>query len=228
MCIRDSLMNVPAAGNYNLRINASKGIDNSGLLTVSEENGGGFSEIGTVTVVQSQWDDYNPYETLITFTNAGLQTLRFDFSGGMNISEFQLTPITGNTPPIVQILTPNDGLTAEEGSAIDFTATALDTQDGDIVASLIWNSDIDGDFGTGGTVNTSALSLGTHTITTTATDNDPTAPLTGSASITVSINQTAPACDVRFRVNAGGALFANTTGCLLYTSPSPRDRTRSR
>ena len=205
------LIDVTAAGVYNLRIKASKGSGDSGVLMISEENSGSFSPVGTVTVAQTGWGSYNNYTTPVTFTNTGLQSLRFDFTGGTNISEFELTPITDNTPPIVDILTPIDGLALEQGAAIDFTATAVDTQDGDVVANLVWNSDIDGDFGTGANVTTSVLSIGTHTITATATDND-TSPLTGSASITVSVNQTAPACNVRFRVNAGGALSANSTG----------------
>lgn len=207
------LIDVPSSGNYELRVNASKGTNGGGnptTLTISEDLDG-FSPIGTISIPITGWNPFVSYTVPVIFTNAGVQKLRFDFGGTMNIQEFELTPSTSNTPPIVDILNPIDGLNVEQGVAINFTATADDTQDGDVAASLIWNSDIDGDFGTGATVNTSALSTGTHTITATATDSD-TTPLTGSASIAVSINQTAPACDVRFRVNAGGSLFANSTG----------------
>ncbi|SDE79765.1 Por secretion system C-terminal sorting domain-containing protein [Pricia antarctica] len=207
------LINVPSAGTYELRVNASKGSNGGGnptTLTISEDIDG-FSPIGTLSIPNTGWTPYVNYTVPVIFTNAGVQKLRFDFGGTMNIQEFELTPSTSNTPPIVEILTPNDGLNVEQGVAINFTATADDTQDGDVAASLVWNSDIDGDFGTGSNVNTSALSIGTHTITATVTDSD-TTPLTGSASITVSIIQTAPACDVRFRVNAGGSLLANSTG----------------
>ncbi len=207
------LINVPSSGDYDVRFNSANGSGANGSSTDIElfEEGNAIP-IGTITVPKTIWTDYNNYTKTVTFASSGVQMLRLAFNGGVNTTEFQFTPSTSNTAPIVTIDTPSDGLTVDQGSAIKFTATAEDTQDSDVAASLVWNSDIDGDFGTGANVNTSALSTGTHTITATATDNDPTVPLTGSASITVSINQTAPACDVRFRVNAGGAMFASSTG----------------
>ena len=54
-----------------------------------------------------------------------------------------------------------------EGDSVTFTATATDTEDGDLAASLTWTSDLDGAIGSGGTFNTTALTVGTHIITVT-------------------------------------------------------------
>jgi protocatechuate 3,4-dioxygenase beta subunit len=75
-----------------------------------------------------------------------------------------------NTPPTVSITTPSDGATYASGATIDFAGTASDVEDGDVTASLVWTSDIDGQIGAGGSFS-AALSDGVHTITATATDS---------------------------------------------------------
>src|SRR5207253_1348610 len=73
--------------------------------------------------------------------------------------------------PAVTILLPqvNDGFLS--GNAVTFYATATDRIDGDVAASLVWTSDLDGQLGTGTTFTTSSLSVGTHTITAKATNS---------------------------------------------------------
>jgi hypothetical protein len=90
----------------------------------------------------------------------------------------------GNTPPVVTITDPPDGSTYFEGDPVTFVGTAIDAEDGDISSSISWSSDLDGALGTGATITTSTLSLGTHTITASATDSG---SLTGTDSITVTI-----------------------------------------
>ena len=54
-----------------------------------------------------------------------------------------------------------------------FTGTGTDPEDGALSgASLVWTSDLDGQFGTSGSVTTSGLSIGVHTITLTVTDSN--------------------------------------------------------
>ena len=74
--------------------------------------------------------------------------------------------------PVVSISLPADGGSASPLAPVDFAATALDTEDGDVSASLVWTSDLDGSIGSGGAFTTSALSPGVHTITATAIDGD--------------------------------------------------------
>ncbi len=74
--------------------------------------------------------------------------------------------------PEVAITGPADGSTSVSGDSVVFTGTATDPEDGDLSAGLSWTSSLDGAIGTGASFATSALSLGTHTITASATDID--------------------------------------------------------
>jgi hypothetical protein len=89
-----------------------------------------------------------------------------------------------NTPPEVTITAPENGSEFALGDEVTFAASASDAEDGDISANIVWNSSINGDFGTGATVITAALSPGSHTITASVTDS---AGAPGSGSITVTI-----------------------------------------
>jgi lysyl endopeptidase len=93
----------------------------------------------------------------------------------------------GNTAPSVNITAPANGSSYTQGANVTFTGTATDTQDGTLTSSISWSSSISGALGTGGSVSTSALAVGTHTITASVTDSG---SLVGSASITVNINAT--------------------------------------
>ena len=90
----------------------------------------------------------------------------------------------GNTAPSVNITAPADGSSVDVGNSVSFSGTATDAEDGDLSASLAWTSSIDGSIGSGASFSTSSLSLGSHTITATATDSG---GLGGSDSITLNI-----------------------------------------
>ena len=119
---------------------------------------------------------------------AGSSIERVDLAGAWQI---QNTPTpnsttlqaTQNTAPTVAITAPADGTQVTEGASVIFTGTADDTEDGDLSASLDWQSDLDGSLGTGASVN-ATLSLGLHIVTATATDSG---SLQGSAQITVEV-----------------------------------------
>lgn len=89
-----------------------------------------------------------------------------------------------NTPPEVNITSPPDGTSVEEGATVQFSGTATDAEDGDLSASIAWESDRDGALGSGGTISTSTLSLGEHTITARALDSG---NLEGSDSVSVTV-----------------------------------------
>ncbi len=74
--------------------------------------------------------------------------------------------------PVVEISSPENSSVFEAANgAVTFTATASDQEDGDLTASIVWNSDIDGFLGTGASV-ASVLSAGVHQITASAEDSD--------------------------------------------------------
>jgi len=57
------------------------------------------------------------------------------------------------------------------GNSVQFTATASDYEDGNLGSALSWSSSRDGDLGTGTSVATSSLSIGTHVVTASVTDS---------------------------------------------------------
>src|SRR5581483_2740168 len=86
------------------------------------------------------------------------------------------------TAPAVTISAPANGATAFSGATVTFSGSATDATDGNLSAALRWSSDRDGLIGTGATVATNHLTVGTHTITASAADHG---NLVGSAHITV-------------------------------------------
>ncbi|MBN2045505.1 MAG: S8 family serine peptidase, partial [Anaerolineales bacterium] len=90
-----------------------------------------------------------------------------------------------NTAPSVSITAPADGTSVEEGTSLTFTSSASDVEDGDLSASIVWTSNLDGGLGTGASVS-AVLSVGTHTITASVEDSG---GLTASDSITVTVTQ---------------------------------------
>ena len=101
-----------------------------------------------------------------------------------------------NTAPTVTITAPADGTVATEGDLVSFTGTAEDSEDGDIKASLVWTSDLDGQIGTGGGFSIDTLSVGTHTVTAAVSDSG---GLSGQDSISIEVasaNNTAPVVSI--------------------------------
>ena len=113
----------------------------------------------------------------------------FDGGGLEGNDAVTITITAPNAAPAVTIDSPVDGTSVVEGTDLTFTGTATDPEEGDLSANLNWNSDQDGDYGTGASFNFSTLSVGTHIITASVTDNDSE---TGSANITVTITANNP------------------------------------
>jgi len=99
---------------------------------------------------------------------------------GVTIDGDDTPPPPPNDPPTVSITSPADGSTFDSGAAISFVGTASDTEDGDLTASLVWTSDIDGEITDS---FSTTLTDGTHTITASVTDF-------GGKTATASINIT--------------------------------------
>lgn len=123
-------------------------------------------------------------------------TARATDSGGLQGSA-QITvtvtpPSATNTKPVVSIHAPASGATAALGTSFVFSGTAVDAEDGNISAALIWTSNLDGVLGRGASFSR-ALSAGTHTITTRASDSS---GVKGYASISLIVT-TAPTTNTR-------------------------------
>lgn len=90
----------------------------------------------------------------------------------------------GNTAPTVTITAPANGSSSTSGTAVTFSGTASDAQDGSLSSGLVWTSSLSGVIGSGASFSTSTLAVGTHTITAAVTDSG---SLSGSASISLTI-----------------------------------------
>ena len=93
----------------------------------------------------------------------------------------------GNTPPQSSISSPASNSTFDEGSSIAFTGTGTDSEDGNLGdSSLFWSSSIDGDLGSGKSLSTKNLSIGTHKINLRVSDSQ---GLNHTSSINLIVNK---------------------------------------
>jgi hypothetical protein len=106
------------------------------------------------------------------------------FAAASPSSSWQLQ--LANDAPQVTLSLPADNSTFLESEPVLFEGSASDTEDGALTGNALrWTSDLDGLIGTGESFNRDFLSVGSHTITLTATDSQ---GATGSESITLVID----------------------------------------
>jgi len=101
-------------------------------------------------------------------------------ASGSATESFTLT-VTLNNPPAVTVTSPANNAMVLDTEFVSLQASATDTEDGDVSASLVWSSSLDGVIGSGASIITQ-LSEGMHTLTATATDS---LGKPGSANLTV-------------------------------------------
>ena len=78
----------------------------------------------------------------------------------------------GNHAPVATITAPADGAAVFAGTAVTFSGSATDAEDGPLSGSALqWSSSRDGALGTGASLTLSTLSAGAHVIRLTATDS---------------------------------------------------------
>jgi len=95
-----------------------------------------------------------------------------------------------NTLPVPVVNSPVASSSATQNTLVSFDGSAADAEDGVLPASsLTWTSSINGAIGTGNSFSTSALAVGTHTITLTATDSHGAANSTTRTLTIVAPNQ---------------------------------------
>ena len=75
-----------------------------------------------------------------------------------------------NTTPVVTITGGSAAVTAGAAEA-GYTATALDTESGDIRGTLTWTSDLDGLLGNGDNATLTFTTVGSHVLTARAVDS---------------------------------------------------------
>jgi hypothetical protein len=139
--------------------------------------------------------DYPP--AVVDLSAYASQSVRIKFvwnipEPGTGFGFFQLDNVRLNTSsaptnaaPVVTIVAPDSGVSRIVGQSITFVATATDPEDGTITGNISWASNRDGTLGSGGTISTSALTVGSHLITASVLDSG---GRTASASISVTVN----------------------------------------
>ncbi|QSX41229.1 S8 family serine peptidase [Shewanella cyperi] len=90
-----------------------------------------------------------------------------------------------NAAPVVSISDPVGGTSFTEGDLVTFVASANDAEDGDVTNTLVWSSNLDGVIGNGANFSTTALSVGSHTVTASASDS---ANASGEAVVSLTVN----------------------------------------
>ena len=225
-------------------------IDTMGYYTIWERNNGdwiehipweyssylkkGYNIINKLNIEYNH--DHNSFT--ISFNDV-TQTTIYDssFSGGClggfvevygeKEENFPDTPVDvrfkliNNNPPAVTINAPLEGITYQFGDTISFNGSGNDTEDGSLVGgSLVWNSDIDGQIGTGESFTRNDLSLGVHTITLTATDS---VGSTGSDSISITVGIASLIAYYPFNGNANDESTNNYNG-TVYGATLTTDR----
>ncbi|MCG8455994.1 MAG: hypothetical protein MI919_06905, partial [Holophagales bacterium] len=93
-----------------------------------------------------------------------------DSYGAQGSAQISLA-VLANQPPSVTLTAPGDGTEITLGDTLNLAAAALDPENGDLSAAVVWSSDLDGALGTGASISASSLSRGTHLITATITDS---------------------------------------------------------
>lgn len=143
-----------------------------------------------------------------------LSAMAFGENNAIGISPFIPVSIN-NSPPRVQATFPEDGRRVAKLGMVPFSAVAVDTVHGAIDDSLVWSSDLDGEFGRGPYLQYDELSVGVHRITVSASN---AWGLTGSDEIQIVVR---PEPTYSFCWDLYFPFLINT----CYTCHTPNDET---
>ncbi|NNF52611.1 MAG: DUF4397 domain-containing protein, partial [Gammaproteobacteria bacterium] len=184
--VRDSLPDgVTASPTFNVNFSAS---------AVDAEDGDLTSGISWASSIDGPLaDGGGEISTTLTEGNHSVVATATDTAGTMGAAAIRVAILgADNAAPFVNILSPPNGTEVLSGTSISFTASADDSEDGDLAGSLAWSSSIDGDLAATGSSISATLSPGIHAVTASVAD---TGGITGSESVIVSIvdgSNTAP------------------------------------
>ena len=127
-----------------------------------------------------------------------------------------------NQPPVVTITAPANNATFFQGSAVTFTGSGTDPEDGTLTgAALTWSSDRDGPLGTGASLTNSTLTAGAHVITLVGRDSGGN---TGTATRTIQVlpMNAAPTVSITAPAN-NTSVAAGTNVVFSATANDPED-----
>ncbi|MFA6009703.1 MAG: hypothetical protein WC799_06955 [Desulfobacteraceae bacterium] len=113
-----------------------------------------------------------------------------------------ITVATFNTAPSITTPASVPGTLDANGQRYGFSASAIDSEDGNLSSTIIWNSNKDGSLGVGSSIQTT-LSAGFHTITAQVADTKGKTAV-ASAQVTVALYNTPPV--ISFASTTAGTL----------------------
>lgn len=201
--ITDITANTTLNFNYLREVESFNG--NFDITTVEVISAGGATTVFSLNASDAsanQWlasGDIN----LSAFAGEAIQ-LRFTFNTGDATANNQIgwfiddvvvtneplnCNIPVNTPPSVSISSPADGTSIQIGMALNFVASAIDNEDGDLTSSISWFSDIDRILGSGGSISVQLLSIGSHRVTASVSDIE---GLTSTDLVTINVTAAPP------------------------------------
>ncbi len=170
-----SVTNNGQASAFNARVEIS--IPNGLTLENVVTNSGSCTGIGTSTATCILNTIPAGAERVITLTLNGASLESFilvatvfadnDLNLSNNITQGTIT--IDNSAPLVTIDQPQNGEFVFGNQTITFVGLAQDAEDGDLTATLVWASNLDGQIGTGGAFSIE-LTPGLHTISASTTD----------------------------------------------------------
>jgi hypothetical protein len=134
----------------------------------------GHSSVTTATMYPSITRCATDFRTLDADDIAGVEAL-YPSTGS--------TTNTANTAPSVSISSPANNASFVDGTAVTFSGSASDQQDGNLTAQITWTSSALGQLGVGGSV-VAVLPVGTNVVTASVTDRG---GLTTTKQITVTV-----------------------------------------
>ncbi len=166
--------------------------------------------------------NFSSKQLVSTFFAFALLTLTA-CSGGSNDGEQTGETTTGvnpgngssNSAPNLTITAPGNGVSFSTTQTITFTASASDSEDGDISSDIVWSSDLDGDLGTGSSLSVS-LTAGVHTITAMVQDSG---NLTDEESIDITVEVAEGVATVMWTApleNTDNSVLTNLAGFKIY------------
>jgi hypothetical protein len=139
-----------------------------------------------------------------------------DSDGNLVTDDIMIT--VSDTPPVVTILSPANNSIFNVGDNVTLLGTAIDAEDGDGSAGLVWSSNLMVGTGTGASLSTTAFIAGVHTITASVTDSlgNPATDL-----ITITVNTVGNFPTVTIASPMDGDTFA--TGAFIPFAATAND-----
>ncbi len=194
----------------------------SGTGTDAEDTSGALTYNWTSDIDGeiAQTSDFTKYDL-----SAGTHTITFSVTDTGNLAASTSTTliVTQNNAPTAQIVLPADNSTYNATTDILFTGAATDPDTGTNYLTYAWVSNIDGSLSSDAIFQTSDLSIGTHTITFSATDRG---SLTDQKSITVVIEQnTEPVAGIASPTT--GSSFGETASITFIGSATDAEDNQS-